>query len=442
MAPAWTRVLMALAFALASLPTSAAVAPSLPLDGYWSGWAERDGVRSEIAVRLITRNGEESGTVDWPAMGYFRVDLLGVKIDQSDTRFSVPLPIGALKLLGRLHRDSITGTLEPIGLVRGEWQSLGKGGAFELVRRDEPVISYGIEDVTFQSGDATIAGSLFLPLDKTPRPGVVFVAGSGNTTRGDGSFLADRLARTGIATLVYDKRGAGRSSGDWRRGGFEELAADATEALKLLQRRPGIEPVRTGFVCQSQGCWIVPIALRSGAPARFLVAQSGPGVSVSDEDLDFYRVTLISQGFGPADVDEAFKLVGINQRVSMGSASWAELEAAIAKYRDLAWFQALSFSPLPIDAPERVFERKTLAYDPAVDLDAIRIPSLWIYGDADTIIPVQDSIDTVRKAKSVPRPEVVILRGAGHSFTVGQAIIPRLAAEYPDLVIDWINQRE
>jgi hypothetical protein len=439
--PAWIRISLILAAFLGSWPHGEAAERSASLDGYWSGWAERDGVSSQVALRLITGGGELTGTVDWPAMGYFRTDLIGARIDGSNVAFSVPLPVGALKLLGALQADTINGTLEPIVLVHGEWQSLGKGGAFELRRVAEPSVPYVIEEATFQSGDATIAGSIFLPLDKTPRPGVVFVAGSGDTTRGDGAFLADRLARAGIAALVYDKRGAGRSTGNWRQGGFEELAADATEALKLLQHRPGIQQGRTGFVCQSQGCWVVPVALRNGAPAHFAVMQSGPAVSVAEEDLDFYSVTLTSQGFGPLEIEEAFALVRISHQVILGSATPAGLEAAIANCQDRAWFKELGFSPSPVDDPERAFERRTLAYDPAIDIDAIHIPSLWIYGDADTIIPVQASLDRVGQAKSSPRPEIKVLRDAGHSFTVGKSTIPRLADEYPGLVIEWIKNR-
>lgn len=430
-----------LAAILGSWPAFAAIDPGISPAGYWSGWAERDNARSEVAVRLIEGKDGLSGTVNWPAMGYYRTDLISARIDGSNAIFSIPLPVGALKLLGTIRAENITGTLEPIGLVRGEWQSLGKGGAFELQRVAEPTVPYRIEEVTFESGDAAISGSLFLPLDQTPRPGIVYVAGSGDSTRGDGAFLADRLARAGIAALVYDKRGAGRSTGDWRRGGFEELAADANEALKLLQRHAGIRRDRTGFICQSQGCWVVPVALRNRAPAHFAVLQSGPAVSVAEEDLDYYRVTLASQGFGPIEIERAFALVRIGHQVILGVATTADLEMAIAKCKDQPWFKELGYSPPSADEPGREFERRTLVYDPAADIDAIRIPTLWIYGDADMIIPVHASIEKVRRAMSAPRPEVRVLHDAGHSFTIGKATIPRLADEYPGLVIEWIDRR-
>src|SRR5918994_3004210 len=81
-------------------PVCEAAGPVPRLAGFWSGWAERDGIRSNVSVRLFSRNGELAGTVDWPDMGYYRLDLIGVRIEGNETAISVPLPVGALKLIG------------------------------------------------------------------------------------------------------------------------------------------------------------------------------------------------------------------------------------------------------------------------------------------------------------------------------------------------------
>jgi hypothetical protein len=418
----------------------AAPAKAPRVEGYWSGFAQRDGLRHEIVVRLTSSNGKLSGTVDWPSMGYLRTDLLGVSLQGAEIRLNVPLPLGSIKLIGTAHPDQITGTLDPIGMVEGEWQSLGAGGTFALTRMREPPPPYKMEDVRFANGNVMLAGTLFLPSRDDKHAAIVYIAGSGDTTRGDGSFLADRLARAGIVALVYDKRGVGGSTGDWHQGGFDQLADDAIAGLRLLQRRPDVDPQRSGFVCQSQGCWVAPIAFRRGAPAHFLVAQSGPGVSVAAEDLDYYRVTLSSQGFGASDIEEAFELVTTDQRVSLRKATWAQLQATIDRFRERAWFKSLGYEPGPATAPIRTFDRHILEYDPAADIDALRVPSLWIYGDADTIIPVRDSIAAVSKATAQPKPEVIVLPRAGHSFTVSDGPIPRLSTDYPTVVIRWLQR--
>jgi len=108
--------------------------------------------------------------------------------------------------------------------------------------------------------------------------------------------------------------------------------------------------------------------------------------------------------------------------VSLGSADWSALERAIARFQDRPWFKALNYEPEPIDAAGRVFERHTVGYDPGANIDALSVPSLWIYGEA-----------------ARPTPAIVTLPSAGHSFTIDQDSIPALADRYPALVIEWIR---
>ena len=63
-----------------------------------------------------------------------------------------------------------------------------------------------------------------------------------------------------FATLVYDKRGTGESSGDWRTAGPEELASDVQQALAWLRRHPRIKPDLVGLWGISEGGgWTGPL---------------------------------------------------------------------------------------------------------------------------------------------------------------------------------------
>jgi dipeptidyl aminopeptidase/acylaminoacyl peptidase len=75
------------------------------------------------------------------------------------------------------------------------------------------------EEIRFISNDGTqLAGSLLLPSGKGPHPAVVFAHGSSAQTRngffGNIRFFAEAYARSGIAALIFDKRGRCRR---WRR---------------------------------------------------------------------------------------------------------------------------------------------------------------------------------------------------------------------------------
>jgi hypothetical protein len=50
---------------------------------------------------------------------------------------------------------------------------------------------------------------------------------------GTNRFIADQFARSGIAALVYDKRGSGVSTGDWKASSYDDLANDVLAGIDL-----------------------------------------------------------------------------------------------------------------------------------------------------------------------------------------------------------------
>ena len=146
-----------------------------------------------------------------------------------------------------------------------------------------------VEDVRFESHGDTLSGSIVLPVGKPAHAAVVFVHGSGPQTRN--LEWAERFAAEGIAALVYDKRGAGRSGGTYEGGqsvsekNIVLLADDARAALHALARHPALKEVPLGLTGISQAGWIVPLAAERNEAVKFLVLWSGPVCKVSEEDI-------------------------------------------------------------------------------------------------------------------------------------------------------------
>lgn len=65
------------------------------------------------------------------------------------------------------------------------------------------------QDVEFRSADVTLSGMLLVPPKMIAA--LVLVHGSDKEERND--LLAQALARNGVDTLTYDKRGVGKSGG-------------------------------------------------------------------------------------------------------------------------------------------------------------------------------------------------------------------------------------
>lgn len=405
--------------------------------GTWAGTLERGGSVAEIRLDLEMRGDELVGTFDWPELGYLGFDVIGAVVRDGVLRISLPLPLGALRLRGTPGRARLAGQLEETTLRANEWVTLPAEGSFLLRRSERPRTPYGVTAVTFASGAVQIAGSIYSPSASGQRPAVVFIAGSGDASRADGAYYADQFARAGIVTLVYDKRGVGESQGDWRQGGYEELAQDAFAAHQLLRGQRGVDMRRVGYVARSEGAWVAPLAVRMGG-AAFLAVVSGPVVSVSDEDLDYYRVALQEASASQADMDDALNLLRMRHAVIAGRASRAELDIQLARARSASWFPVLHWDDA--EATDQIFRRHTIDFDPAPHLRELGVPSLWLYGTDDTIIPAGDSIARLVSLRIEPRPHMIVLPRADHALAVQRyPSLPGGVAGAGRLLADWIN---
>ena len=240
------------------------------------------------------------------------------------------------------------------------------------------------DEITFESHGVDLAGSIVLPESGKTLAGIVFVHGSGKQTRN--LALAERFARAGIAALVYDKRGAGKSGGEYEgqqsvsEQNISLLADDAAAALNALTNHRALAGVPVGFAGISQAGWIVPVAARRSDRARFLVLWSGPVCKVSEEDI--YSI-YTHDGGGRKVPDYA--------------------EALASRTEKYVWPDSLG-----IDT------------DPAVSLRGARIPGLWIFSDNDGSIPVDLSIARLRELRdSGGSFDYALFSGLGHDNVDG-----------------------
>lgn len=236
------------------------------------------------------------------------------------------------------------------------------------------------EDIEFVSYGATLSGTIVFPPDGNTHSAVVFIHGSGEQTR-DLNW-AEHFARAGIAALVYDKRGAGKSGGEYERDqnvsekNISLLADDAVSALRTLSTHPALKSVPLGFAGISQAGWIAPVAAERTKLATFLVLWSGPVCKVSEEDI-YSKYTSDADKESVPSFDEALR----------------------SRKQEYVW---PSFLGKDTDSSE--------------DLERLSIPGLWIFSDNDASIPVDLSIDRLKALRRKGhRYDYVLFSGLGHN---------------------------
>jgi len=142
------------------------------------------------------------------------------------------------------------------------------------------------EDVSFQSGATTLAGTLSLPSSAGPFPAVVLLSGSGPQDRDSElmgfrpfKLIADHFVKRGIAVLRFDDRGVGGSTGSVPDSTTEDFADDALAAVRTLRARRDIDGGRIGLVGHSEGAIVAAAAAAHSPQVAFIVWMAGSAVS-------------------------------------------------------------------------------------------------------------------------------------------------------------------
>ena len=256
------------------------------------------------------------------------------------------------------------------------------------------------ENVMFHNGDVTLSGSLVLPTGEGPHPAVVILHGSGAYTPESGPNLsefycdyAEYFAANGIATLIYDKRGAGKSSGRIDQRTFDNLTEDALAGFRFLQSHNKLDATRVGLWGFSQGGWQAPLAASRCGKASFAVSVSGPSVSPMRQEL--YRVEndLPANGFDEDAVQRALAFMRLKFEVGRTGDGWEKLETEMQGLQDEEWFRYV-LPPKSLEGLRRAW-KGGWSYDPVPTLEKLAqlgCPYLAVFGEKDTTTPVEPSI--------------------------------------------------
>ena len=270
--------------------------------------------------------------------------------------------------------------------------------------------------LTLVAPGGAIAGTLMLPAASGKLPVVLIIAGSGPTDRDGNSallpghndslkMLAEALARQGIASLRYDKRGIGASRAAMRSEAalrFDDLVDDAAGWIARLKADPRFSKVVA--IGHSEGALIGMLAAaRAGADGYVSLAGIADGLGV----------VLRRQLAGKLPPPLASENERILAALEHGRTA-AEVPPALAIY------YRPSVQPYLVSV---------LKYAPAERIAALHVPTLIVQGTTD----IQVGVDQAR-ALHAARPDaaLLIIPGMNHVLKAVPADAPNPIASYSD----------
>jgi pimeloyl-ACP methyl ester carboxylesterase len=426
------NTLALLAFTVAGSAVMASPQPELM--GHWSGVWTREGSALAVSVHFQRTASGWEGSFDSDQLRVLGVPLRDI---------SATLPTLSWKIVGDRTTMVFRGRIQG-DVLAGEFEENGAHGTFRLERYVPRTSPPAEREITFSSGAATLSGTLVLPNGVSrPVPAVVFLHGSGPEGRWASKYLAVRFAEAGIAALIYDKRGVGKSTGDWSSVGFEELADDAAAAIHALRREAAVDGSRVGIHGHSQGGTLAPLVAQRVPDVAFVIASAAAGLPMETVEIYSLENAVRIGSLSPEEARKAREYIAALVATAYRGQPRERLLAIWEQVRDRPW---------AFELPEEgshywSFSRRIAGFDPDRQWTHVGSPVLLVYGELDQRVPPRASAVRIVKAlleaggKSV---SVHVFEGADHTFRLpdgaSASVWPRTAPGYPALLIEWVER--
>jgi hypothetical protein len=276
------------------------------------------------------------------------------------------------------------------------------------------------ELTTVPTAFGDLRAGIWVPEQSAPLPGLVVVDGSGDGAFDDFGAWPARLAACGAAVLVHDKPGCGGSPGHWTRQTIDDRARETLAAVGVLRGHRAVAGRPVGLLGISQGGWVSLLAAATG-DVDFVVSLSGPGVGPAAQERTRIERELRAEGVSGPDLDEGLGWVDERTRRLLAGEPAADVIAYQRRFASRPWFTIVTryFD----DPATMTFLAGILGFDPVRVMPDVRCPVLALFGAADPLVPVPDSVVAfathLRPLPGDPHG-IAVFPGADHGLFTGE----------------------
>jgi len=400
------------------------------IDGEWLGTLDTGMGKLRLVLHIRNTVQGLTATMDSLDQGANGIPVTSIARNGSSLKFE-------MKGIGGAYEGTIGADLAGF---TGTWTQVGKSWPLEFkhvksaaeiaprARPQNPVKPYPYreEEVTYKNtkADIQLAATITIPSGKGPFPAVLLICGSGPHDRDESLMghkpflvLADYLTRHGIIVLRADKRGVGKSGGDYSQAIMADFASDAEAGVEYLKARSEVDPGHIGLIGHSEGGVVAPMASVHNSDVAFVVMMAGMGVRGDLLLAEQQKLIEQSAGKSPAEIEKdsatqqaIFAILGKEEDESTRD---KDLKAALAGSVPEA---QIGMQVKVLTSP---WFRDFVKHDPAVTLSKLTRPVLVLNGEKDLQVPPGQNLPAIRKALEASGNknfEIVELPGLNHLF--------------------------
>ncbi|MFA6644521.1 MAG: alpha/beta fold hydrolase [Bacteroidales bacterium] len=384
--------------------------------GSWTGSLKIQETSLRLVFNVSMKDSVLISTFDSPDQGAFGLPTTRTTYSESDKKLEIIASGLGIFYRGILDNDSIVGTFNQGGIP---FPLTLRKTIKEVVHKPQTPIEplpYISEEVTIpdkSQNKVSLSGTLTLPDSTGIFPAIILIAGSGPNDRDETIFghkpfylLSDYLTRNGFAVLRYDKRGVGKSTGDYSKATISDFVTDASNALEYLKSRKGIDSSKIGMLGHSEGGIIAPMVASKSSDVKFLVLLAAPGTKGIEIVLDQNENSLKHQGIEPETIN---RLQLTNREIFESLLVWSGSENDRTALRDrlsYLWEQLPILIKLKLEKEPYLRAqfnamitpgyRSFLATDPKDYLSLVSCPVLAINGENDVQVPALKNLEAIK----------------------------------------------
>ncbi len=303
------------------------------------------------------------------------------------------------------------------------------------------------KEIEFGSSSFRISGSIISPITEGKHPAIVFLHGSSPLTRDGFCLYAIKFAKLGFVSLIFDRRGAGRSGGDRFATSLDDMADDAQSGIELLKKQENVDSKRIGYWAISQGGWVATQTASGSKDVAFMIIVSGGGASPKESELVSYLGKFQRAGLTPSEIAQGLSVITEFFNYLETGKGYGEVQSLVSKSKDAPWYKYAQIGNIIPTEENRQNWKWVASFNPVPLMKRIKCPVLLMFGERDKDHPTDLAARKWREGLGRAGNDnvtIVVFPGAGHGIRMrddynGQGRAP-FADGYSELMLGWLWQ--